>query len=93
MNSEQIQNWLAELNERYKIDEKTLQDISKKHDLLNHETEKTNFLINYLHCNYTDIDLTQPIIACLLASYYKGGLLPFLKLAINVVSCALIKIF
>uniref|UniRef100_A0A915Q6I1 Hyccin n=1 Tax=Setaria digitata TaxID=48799 RepID=A0A915Q6I1_9BILA len=79
MNSEQLQDWLTDLNERWKSDseKRALKDIEHERTQLTRETCKTHYLINYLNCSYTDVDLVQPVIAQLLACYYRGGILRY----------------
>lgn len=76
MNSEQIQDWLTELNAAWKIEDKN-KEVWRKEltDLL----ENTQTLITYLNCNFEDISLSQPIIAQLLSIYYRLGRLYFFK--------------
>lgn len=75
MNSDQLQDWLTDLNERWKneIEERALKDVEYERTQLTQETRKTHYLISYLSCNYTDVDLVQPVVAQLLACYYRGG--------------------
>lgn len=73
MNSEQLQEWLSDLNTKCKRDEKALQDLDRSRSLLSQESRKAHLLIAYMACNYADIDLTQPVVAHLLACYYRGG--------------------
>lgn len=75
MNSDQLQDWLTDLNERWKNDteKRALKDVEYERTQLTHETYKTHYLISYLGCNYTDVDLVQPVVAQLLACYYRGG--------------------
>ncbi|VDK43586.1 unnamed protein product [Anisakis simplex] len=80
MNSEQLQSWLNELNERCQHDEKSFSGVERSRNTLNEESDKTNLLIAYVKCNYADIDLTQPIVAQLLACYYRGGVLRYFAL-------------
>lgn len=79
MNSEQLQDWLTELNERLKNNtgKHTLKDVEQERKFLVHETGKTHYLISYLSSNYTDVDLVQPVLAQLLACYYRGGVLRY----------------
>ncbi|VDK79313.1 unnamed protein product [Litomosoides sigmodontis] len=82
MNSDQLQDWLTDLNERWKNDteKRALKDVEYERMQLTHETCKTHYLISYLSCNYTDVDLVQPVIAQLLACYYRGGILRYFVL-------------
>uniref|UniRef100_A0A8R1TKW9 Hyccin n=1 Tax=Onchocerca volvulus TaxID=6282 RepID=A0A8R1TKW9_ONCVO len=82
MNSDQLQDWLTDLNERWKKDaeKKALKDLDYDRVQLIHETRKTHYLISYLSCNYTDVDLVQPVVAQLLSCYYRGGTLRYFVL-------------
>ncbi|CAG9530927.1 unnamed protein product [Cercopithifilaria johnstoni] len=82
MNSDQLQDWLTDLNERWKNDteKRALKDVEHERTLLTHETYRTHYLISYLSCNYTDLDLVQPVVAQLLACYYRGGILRYFVL-------------
>ncbi|KHN87731.1 Hyccin [Toxocara canis] len=80
MNSEQLQEWLSDLNARCKRDEKAIQDLDHSRTVLSQESHKTHLLIAYMACNYADIDLTQPVVAHLLACYYRGGVLRYFAL-------------
>uniref|UniRef100_F1KQL4 Hyccin n=1 Tax=Ascaris suum TaxID=6253 RepID=F1KQL4_ASCSU len=80
MNSEQLQEWLSDLNTKCKRDEKALQDLDRSRSLLSQESRKAHLLIAYMACNYADIDLTQPVVAHLLACYYRGGVLRYFVL-------------
>uniref|UniRef100_A0AAF5PWE3 Hyccin n=2 Tax=Wuchereria bancrofti TaxID=6293 RepID=A0AAF5PWE3_WUCBA len=82
MNSEQLQDWLTDLNERWKnsTEKRALKDVEYERTQLTRETCKTQYLINYLSCNYTDVDLVQPVVAQLLACYYRGGILRYFVL-------------
>ncbi|KAM3720135.1 Hyccin [Dirofilaria immitis] len=82
MNSEQLQDWLTDLNEQWKSDaeKRTLKNVDYERTQLTQETYKTHYLINYLNCNYTDVDLVQPVVAQLLACYYRGGTLRYFVL-------------
>ncbi|MCP9257664.1 Hyccin family-containing protein [Dirofilaria immitis] len=82
MNSEQLQDWLTDLNEQWKSDaeKRTVKNVDYERTQLTQETYKTHYLINYLNCNYTDVDLVQPVVAQLLACYYRGGTLRYFVL-------------
>lgn len=78
MNSEQLQNWLTDLNERLKSDasKQAVKDVVDERTLLTQENGKMHYLIGYLICNYADVDLVQPVLAQLLACYYRGSMIP-----------------
>ncbi|EFO17805.1 hypothetical protein LOAG_10693 [Loa loa] len=82
MNSDQLQDWLTDLNERWKSDtaKQALKDVEYERAQLTHENHKTHYLISYLSCNYADVDLIQPVVAQLLACYYRGGILRYFVL-------------
>lgn len=66
MNSEQLQDWLTVVNEQFKIGEKAVKDIDK-------EVQNSHYLVNFLYSSYSDVNKTQPVLAQVLASYYRGG--------------------
>uniref|UniRef100_A0A0N5ARX2 Hyccin n=1 Tax=Syphacia muris TaxID=451379 RepID=A0A0N5ARX2_9BILA len=80
MNSEQLQDWLTVVNEEFKGDEKAVKEIDSSRGLLFKQVEKSHYLINFLYSSYSDVNLTQPILAQLLASYYRGGILRYFAL-------------
>lgn len=70
MNSEQIQDWLTDLCELWKNCDRKIDNWRR---LLSDVAPNTHILINYLNSNFDDIKLVQPIIAQLLALYYRVG--------------------
>ncbi|VDD90105.1 unnamed protein product [Enterobius vermicularis] len=73
MNSEQLQDWLTVVNEQFKIGEKAVKDIDK-------EVQNSHYLVNFLYSSYSDVNKTQPVLAQVLASYYRGGILRYFAL-------------
>ncbi|KAH7710952.1 Hyccin [Aphelenchoides avenae] len=72
MNSEQLQDWLAELGDTFKATKKKTEAGYRK--TLNEHAQNLQVLISYLHCNYEDHRLIQPVLAQLLALYYRLGI-------------------
>ncbi|GMT14467.1 hypothetical protein PFISCL1PPCAC_5764, partial [Pristionchus fissidentatus] len=75
MNTEQIQDYLTELSDQY-IREKPssrAEEIENTRKLLTKTEEKTRYIIFFIKCNYIDVDLVQPIVAQILALYYRAG--------------------
>ncbi|VDN02583.1 unnamed protein product [Thelazia callipaeda] len=79
MNNEQLQDWLTALNERWRssVEKQALKDVGHEQMLLKLEACNTHYLINYLKCNYADVDLIQPVLGQLLACYCRGGVLRY----------------
>lgn len=90
MNNEQLQDWLSELNSLCKQPDKKLDNWRKT---LVELTPNTSILLNYLACNFEDTRLSQPLIAQLLALYYRLGLARcfVLQLVPALVNCYLIS--
>uniref|UniRef100_A0A1I7WVW7 Uncharacterized protein n=1 Tax=Heterorhabditis bacteriophora TaxID=37862 RepID=A0A1I7WVW7_HETBA len=74
MNSEQLQDFLTDLSNT-SAKEKSRDDVETTRKFLTNTAHNTMLCINYITCNYRDIDLVQPIIAQILALFYKGGIL------------------
>jgi hypothetical protein len=78
MNSEQLQNWLTEISEKFRgYEEKiTQQKISTPNyqRRLEEIGVETQYLISYLMNNYENVQLIQPIIAQILSIYFKLGI-------------------
>ncbi|KAF8362865.1 hypothetical protein PRIPAC_89788 [Pristionchus pacificus] len=75
MNSEQIQDYLTELSEQL-IREKPSsrnEEIEDTRKLLTKTEEKTRYILFHIKHNYIDVDLVQPIVAQILALYYRAG--------------------
>lgn len=94
MNNEQLQDWLTKLHVLWKDDGKeenegkrALKDVHRERSLLTAESDRCHFLINYLNCSYTDVDLVMPLVEQLLSCYYKGGM-PFICLYLSVCCCS-----
>ncbi|MFH4983784.1 hypothetical protein AB6A40_010493 [Gnathostoma spinigerum] len=73
MNGEQLQGWLVEFSSRCQHGGNAVDDTDSRRVLLDSESAKTRFLIKYISCNYSDVDLIHPVVGQLLASYYRGG--------------------
>lgn len=78
MNNNQLQDWLAELNKNFGAKVKSEKKIpderaAQYRRLLDDVADNTNYLSDYLTCNFEDIRLAQPLISQLLPLYYKGG--------------------
>lgn len=72
MNNEQLEDWIASLNELWKTPEKKFENWRK---IMMDVAPNMQILINYMSVNFEDVRLSQPIIAQLLALYYKLGLI------------------
>lgn len=70
MNNEQLQDWLTELNTEWK--NQTI-EMENWQQILLELIPNTQILNSYLICNYEDVRLSQPIIAQILALYYRLG--------------------
>lgn len=70
MNIDQLQNWLTELNIQWKNENIKIEFWQKELTLIISNTQILNI---YLMCNCEDVSLSQPIIAQLLALYYRLG--------------------
>ncbi|KAI1728591.1 hyccin domain-containing protein [Ditylenchus destructor] len=70
MNNEQLEDWIASLNELWKTPEKKFENWRK---IMMDVAPNMQILINYMSVNFEDVRLSQPIIAQLLALYYKLG--------------------
>ena len=77
MNSEQLQDWLIDLNEECKADEKSLKEVDSGRNLLLKQVKKAHFLVNFLYSSYSEMNIAQAVLAQLLASFYRGGLSRF----------------
>uniref|UniRef100_A0A914UM04 PH domain-containing protein n=1 Tax=Plectus sambesii TaxID=2011161 RepID=A0A914UM04_9BILA len=75
MNSEQLQEWLTELNSLTKDEMTRLEDPEACAQFLHDNGESTEILMDYLARNYADQDLTEPIFGQVLSGYYRGGVL------------------
>ncbi|CAI4232676.1 unnamed protein product [Auanema sp. JU1783] len=76
MNSVQLQDFLTNLSTNYSGEQKNDEvDLTTVRRLVVKTQNSSHMCMNYIICNYTDIDLVQPILAQLLALYYKGGIL------------------
>lgn len=77
MNSEQLQEWLTELNCLTKDEMARLESPEACSQFLQDNGESTEILMDYLARNYADQDLTEPIFGQILSGYYRGGLCSF----------------
>lgn len=73
MNSEQLQEWLTELNCLTKDEMVRLEAPEACAHFLQDNGESTEILMDYLARNYADQDLTEPIFGQILSGYYRGG--------------------
>ncbi|WKX95720.1 hypothetical protein Q1695_012294 [Nippostrongylus brasiliensis] len=74
MNGEQLQDFLTDLS-KTTIRLSGRDDIEVAKKFLSKWANNTLLCANYITINYRDVDLVQPLVAQLLALYYKGGLL------------------
>ncbi|XGW08901.1 hypothetical protein V3C99_011314 [Haemonchus contortus] len=74
MNGEQLQDFLTELS-RTTIRLGGRDDVEVAKKFLAKWANNTMLLTNYITVNYRDVDLVQPLVAQILALYYKGGIL------------------
>ncbi|GMS84176.1 hypothetical protein PENTCL1PPCAC_6351 [Pristionchus entomophagus] len=75
MNTDQIQDYLTELSEQYVREKPSSrnEEIEETRKLLTKTEEKTRYILFFIKCNYIDVDLVQPIVAQILALYYRAG--------------------
>lgn len=73
MNSEQLQEWLTELNSLTKDELARLEDPEACAQFLHDNGDSTEILMDYLARNYADHDLTEPIFGQILSGYFRGG--------------------
>ncbi|CAJ0605370.1 unnamed protein product [Cylicocyclus nassatus] len=74
MNGEQLQDFLTDLSKTtIRLGNRDDVEVTKK--FLAKWAQNTMLCANYITVNYRDVDLVQPIIAQILALYYKGGVL------------------
>lgn len=74
MNGEQLQDFLTDLSRSaVRLSGRDDMEVTKK--FLSKWANNTMVCANYITVNYRDIDLVQPLVAQLLALYYKGGIL------------------
>ncbi|KAI3419707.1 hypothetical protein GPALN_004138 [Globodera pallida] len=89
MNNDQLHDWLGGLHERfcpgrYQLSNSSGTDAADKaaaspespsqwRPLLHHLSPSTNILLQYFCCNFEDTRLSSPLVAQLLALYYKFG--------------------
>ncbi|PIO62843.1 hypothetical protein TELCIR_15581 [Teladorsagia circumcincta] len=74
MNGEQLQDFLTDLS-RTTIRPGGRDDVEVTKKFLAKWANNTMLLANYITVNYRDVDLVQPLVAQILALYYKGGTL------------------
>jgi hypothetical protein len=74
MNSEQLQEWLIEMNGLKPDEMRNLEAISHNSArFLRENSPTTDILIDYMARNYADQSLSEPIFAQILVAYYRGG--------------------
>ncbi|KAI6180559.1 Hyccin [Aphelenchoides besseyi] len=83
MNCEQLETWLVEFGEQVTSAAKASKHsdgsaksssvVTEHRRILREEAHKSQSLINYVVCNYEDVDLVHPLIGQILAIYYKMG--------------------
>ncbi|GMR36418.1 hypothetical protein PMAYCL1PPCAC_06613, partial [Pristionchus mayeri] len=75
MNSEQIQDYLTELSEQLLREKPSSrkEEIEDTRKLLTRTEKNTRCILFHIKHNYVDVDLVQPIVAQILALYYRAG--------------------
>ncbi|KJH51998.1 hypothetical protein DICVIV_01809 [Dictyocaulus viviparus] len=74
MNGEQLQDFLTDLSKTYiRLGSRDDLEVTKK--FLDKWAHNTMLCANYITINYRDVDLVQPLVAQILALYYRGGIL------------------
>uniref|UniRef100_A0A914C6P1 Uncharacterized protein n=1 Tax=Acrobeloides nanus TaxID=290746 RepID=A0A914C6P1_9BILA len=79
MNNNQLQDWITDLNKTFGTKVKTEKRLpderaTQYRRLLDDIADNTNYLNDYLICNFEDTRLSQPLISQLLSLYYRGGI-------------------